>query len=265
MRSPRNAPPPRAKPPRQTNSLPKRKRPAKRTTPTPRRGLIRDARWALPALPKDLPDGVRVFGYNRLRHGVRVNAIRYNRDGSLFLTCANDRTVHIWDTANGREVMIYRGHADANSADNGKSGISSPLNVADAVFLPDGERVASAGENQIHIWDLKTGKTLKVLTPKPPDTVKTETKQAPKTAPKTVAKAETKKPALVSMKSIAASDDGKRLVSGSDDKLSAHLGFGEGRGNLRQHAAYESHRSRGLAAERKIRRGCGYGRFPGRL
>ena len=163
--------------------------------------LIRDARWALPALPKDLPAGARVLGYRRLRHESRANAVHFNRDGTLLLTCSNDRTVRVWDVANGREVMAYRGHADAN-AEDGKGGISgSPLRVADAIFLPVGERAASAGGSQIHLWDLKTGKTLKVLTPKPVKNPKGET--VPVTYP---------------LKSIAVSDDGKRLAGGSDDK-----------------------------------------------
>src|SRR5262245_35024999 len=57
--------------------------------------LIRQARWALPALPANLPEGVRVIGFQRLRHDDgpkspgRVNAVRYNRDGSRLVSCGD--------------------------------------------------------------------------------------------------------------------------------------------------------------------------------
>lgn len=38
--------------------------------------LIRDARWALPAAPVDLADGVRMLGHQRLRSAGRVSTLR---------------------------------------------------------------------------------------------------------------------------------------------------------------------------------------------
>ncbi|CAN5295891.1 hypothetical protein BH11PLA2_BH11PLA2_28800 [soil metagenome] len=159
--------------------------------------LIRDARWALPATPTDLPEGIRVLGYSRLRSADRVNSVNYSADGTKLLTAAADRTVRIWDLANGHEIIVYRGHTPANTEVDPKQGVGSiPIRVGDAVFHPDGKRVASAGGKQIHLWDLATGKTLQVI--KGVDDKKGPTKL---------------------IKSIAFNDDGSKLVSGGDDLI----------------------------------------------
>lgn len=159
--------------------------------------FIRQARWALPTAPTNLPQGVTAFGTNRLRHGERVNSVRYSRDGTMLLSASNDRSVRVWDVATGRERYAYRGPNDEDMS------VEMPLRATEAVFLPDGEQVASisAGGKQIHLWELKTGRTLRTFTPKQTEPLK-----------------DVKKPAPFLVKSIAVTPDGKHLVSGSDDR-----------------------------------------------
>lgn len=167
--------------------------------------LIRDARWALPAAPPNLPKGVRVIGFNRFRHDDRVNSLRFNRDGTLAISGSNDRTVRVWDVDAGREIQRYTGHAASPVNDDDGVGLP-PLRVPDAIFLPDGKTAASADRKQIHLWDLSTGRTIKVLEAQPEG-------DAPK---KKDAKEE--KPNVILFKTLAVNDDGTRLAAGSDDK-----------------------------------------------
>src|SRR5262245_52136925 len=53
--------------------------------------LIREARWQIPYLPADLPQGVsRVFGNTRMRHGDWVNVVVFNPDGTQLASCSRD-------------------------------------------------------------------------------------------------------------------------------------------------------------------------------
>ena len=72
---------------------------------------FREARWLLPSLPSDFPEHVgRVLGNARLRHGGAVDALSYSPDGQRLATAGRDRVVRVWDLANGREVITFRGH-----------------------------------------------------------------------------------------------------------------------------------------------------------
>jgi WD40 repeat protein len=122
---------------------------------------LRDARWQVPFLPAGLPPHVvRVFGESRLRHADRVNALTYSPDGTKLASASRDGTAKVWDLGAGREVCTYRGHADQP---NDTTKDANMLSVGDVVFDPDGKTVASAGGNQVHLWDPNTGKQLKVL------------------------------------------------------------------------------------------------------
>src|SRR5581483_4630512 len=104
----------------------------------------REARWHLPALPVNFPDHVaHVLVNPRLRHGGPVMAVAYSPDGRRLATAARDATVKVWDLANGREVLCFRGHREEVKA---------------VAFSPDGRRIASAGGNAVVLWDPDTGK-----------------------------------------------------------------------------------------------------------
>ncbi len=103
-----------------------------------------DARWQLPVLPVDLPPHVgHILGNPRLRHGGKIEALSFSSDGKRLASAADDNTVIVWDLANGRELLTYRGHKDKLKA---------------AAFSPDGTTIASAGGPDIVLWDSRTGK-----------------------------------------------------------------------------------------------------------
>lgn len=112
--------------------------------------LYRQARWQLPYLPTKLPEHVtRVFGNFRLRHGMEVTAAAFSPDGRYLATGSSDRTVKLWDLANGREARSYTEH---------------PEQVRVLAFSPDGKIIASAGaEPDVHLWDVETGKQLRLM------------------------------------------------------------------------------------------------------
>jgi WD40 repeat protein len=145
--------------------------------------LYREARWQLPYLPPDLPDGVsRVFGNTRMRHGDWVLEVAFNPEGTLLASASKDGTVKIWDLGNGREVRTYR----------------RQQYVRCVAWSPDGKLIASAGgssenstpgEFEIHLWNPEDGKLVHAL-----------------------------KGHTTRVNSVAFRNDGKALVSGSDDK-----------------------------------------------
>lgn len=123
--------------------------------------LIRDARWLLPIRPANLPEHVsRVIGGSRLRHADRINAVDYSPDGSRLASASRDGTVRIWDLANGRELLSYNGHNE----DVGEAAEDTNVfRAAGVAFSPDGEKIASCGGNEIHIWNPNTGELISKL------------------------------------------------------------------------------------------------------
>ena len=155
--------------------------------PTAAARLARDARWALPFRPADLPDHVaRVIGTARLRHADRVNAVAYSPDGTRLASASRDGTVRVWDLGNGRPVTVYRGHLDDPKPQSEDTNV---FGVPAVAFAPDGKSVASSGGEVIHVWDPSTGERLSTLK-----------------GHKGVAKA------------LAFGPDANTLVSGGDDK-----------------------------------------------
>lgn len=123
--------------------------------------LVKDARWLLPFKPAGLPKNVsRVIGSARLRHADRVNALAYSPDGNRLASASRDGTVRVWDLGNGREVVAYRGHAEAGGD---KAEDTNVFRVAGLTFSPDGKRIASSGGPEIHIWDAATGELKSTL------------------------------------------------------------------------------------------------------
>src|SRR5262249_5215263 len=69
----------------------------------------------------------------------QVECVAISRDGRRIASGGADKTVRVWDTTTGREIIVLRGHTD-------KCGC--------VAFSPDGHRLASASfDKTIRIWD----------------------------------------------------------------------------------------------------------------
>src|SRR5262249_42572937 len=113
--------------------------------------LLRQARWQLPYQSPYVPQDhvARVLGNLRLRHGQEINDVAFSPDGKLLATASRDRTVKIWDLANGHELLTYAGHTDQ---------------VRTLAFTPDGKLIASGGgDRDVRLWDPLTGKDVRTL------------------------------------------------------------------------------------------------------
>ena len=88
-------------------------------------------------------------------HKDRVHGVVASPDGRRLATTSFDNTIHIWDTASKREVMVLRGHASVN-------GVSR--HHMHVVYSVDGARMATADwDKTAHVWDADTGRELLVL------------------------------------------------------------------------------------------------------
>ncbi len=143
------------------------------------------------------PDGASVAGMAStvLRfpgHTDRVNAVAVTTDGKLFATTGDDKSVRVWDAANGKSIRHFQGLLAAGTAlairpdgkqlaagtdegtirlwdlsatDENRAATEATDSLWAAAFSPDGARFASAGADRIvRIYDTTTGKLEQKLT-----------------------------------------------------------------------------------------------------
>jgi WD40 repeat protein len=83
------------------------------------------------------------------RHGNWINRIAWSPDGRLLASPSYDRTIRIWDAAQGKCVAVLEGHESV---------------VFSVTWSPDGQRLASCSADETtRIWNTKTWKKLTVL------------------------------------------------------------------------------------------------------
>jgi WD40 repeat protein len=95
-----------------------------------------------------LPQGaVARMGSTRLRHSAA--AVAFAPDGKSFATAGQDRMIRLWDTASGKEIRVFKGHASSVSA---------------VGFSADGKKLYSAGfDGTIREWDAAEAKELQSI------------------------------------------------------------------------------------------------------
>lgn len=73
-------------------------------------------------------------------HSQTVNAVAASRDGKLFVSGSEDKSVVVWDADNGKQLRAFLGHPQA---------------VLTVAVRPDGKQIASASEDgSIKLWPL---------------------------------------------------------------------------------------------------------------
>lgn len=123
--------------------------------------------------------------YKYQGHSAAVNAVAWSPDGLRLASASTDRSVQVWDAANGGHVLMYSGHKDTvravawspDAAYLASAGVDMSVQVWDAVsgqqhhtfrghsdsvhavaWSPDSRFLASASRDKsVRIWDMATG------------------------------------------------------------------------------------------------------------
>ena len=140
---------------------------------------------------------------NRLDgHESGISCIDFSPDGKLIASGSSDKTIKLWNAADGRELLTLYGHTDP---------------VTSITFSPDGTLLASGGgtlfkSGEVKLWNIKDGREIMTLH-----------KQKH------------------SVTSVAFSPDGTLLASGSDGAITLwNIPDGQEITTLEGHSAIES-------------------------
>jgi WD40 repeat protein len=92
-------------------------------------------------------------------HKDTISAADFSRDGSRLVTASHDATARIWDVKSGIEMVAMSHPLDPALVSIVPGG---PI-VRSAKFSLDGQRVVTAADSQIRVWDVVSGTALKVF------------------------------------------------------------------------------------------------------
>ncbi|HEV2583936.1 MAG TPA: WD40 repeat domain-containing protein [Ktedonobacteraceae bacterium] len=82
-------------------------------------------------------------------HTAPITALAWSPDGKRIASASLDKTVLVYDVANQKNLLVYRGHTDAVTA---------------VAWSPDGKYIASASADKtVQIWDAASGKRVLTL------------------------------------------------------------------------------------------------------
>ncbi len=98
--------------------------------------------------PTPLTVGSTLYTYTG--HSDSVSAVAWSPDGKRIASGSADKTVQVWDAANGGHVFTYTGHSGT-----GKFG-----GVSAVAWSPNGQRIASGSGNPntaVQVWDAANG------------------------------------------------------------------------------------------------------------
>ncbi len=151
-------------------------------------------------------------------HGSRATAVAWSRNGTRIVSASFDKTVRVWNAANGNSIQKYEGHFDRVQA---------------VAWSPDSTRIASAGDDRtVHIWNASTGALLRIYSEHSdhvlglawsPDGTRIASASADKTVHiwdvATGRNLITYRGHTNYVFAVAWSPDGKRLASGGNDRV----------------------------------------------
>jgi len=170
-------------------------------------------------------------------HYAAVTAVAFSPDGKFAVTGSADKSIKLWEVATGREIRSYLGNSGditfLTFSQTGKHLASIDLNyslkiwevasskeirtialpddkIISATFSPDGNIITGSKENHAILWDFETGKEIRRFNPVPRNLTIQKNFKYP------------------TAKTVQISHDGKRLLTGSNDRTAILFDFFSG-------------------------------------